>query len=226
MSYKLLIVDDDTDLLSILGDIFREDNYSVITCSDGSEAIDKCRHTTFDIVITDIMLPGANGIDILRAVKRDTPETIVILITGYASLETAINAVREGAYDYITKPFKLEQIRLVVKNACEKIALIKENKQLLKELEKAYEELRLIKRILGTNGPSMDAEADRGGSITARDKTLISDDLTPHLLITQTHDASDSFVDNLERISALHDRGLITTREFEICKAKLFQNLK
>ena len=226
MSYELLIVDDDTDLLSILGDIFREENYSVTTCSDGSEAIDKCRHSPFDLVITDIMLPGASGIDILRAIKRDRPETMVILITGYASLETAINAIREGAYDYITKPFKLEQIKLVVKNACEKIALIKENKQLLKELEKAYEELRLIKSILEASGPSRGTDADGGGSVGTRDKTLISDDLTPHLLMTQRHGASQSFVDNLERISELHDKGLITTREFEICKAKLFQNLK
>lgn len=223
MPYRLLIVDDDTDLLSILGDIFREENYAVTLCSDGSEAIQRCQSSFFDLIITDIMLPGASGIDILREVKRNRPETMVILITGYASLETAINAMREGAYDYITKPFKLEQIKLVVKNALEKIALIKENKELLKKLEQAYEELRLVKQILGTNtAPKL----THGTPSTNTEKTLISDDLTPHLMTDRMRLSAGSFVNDLERISLLRDKGLITTREFEICKAKLLQNLR
>ena len=223
MPYTLLIVDDDTDLLSILGDIFSEENYAVTTCSDGLEAIKRCQDTPFDLIITDIMLPGASGIDILKKAKEVRPETMVILITGYASLETAINAIREGAYDYITKPFKLEQIKLVVNNAFEKIALVKENRRLLKELEQAYEELRLVKHILGTGCP---AETKADIQVGAPEKTLISDDLTPHLLQHRMKPCSDSFVDDLERISLLRDKGLITTREFEICKAKLFQHLR
>ena len=78
MPYRLLIVDDDTDLLSILGDIFREENYAVTLCSDGSEAIQRCQSSFFDLIITDIMLPGASGIDILREVKRNRPETTLM----------------------------------------------------------------------------------------------------------------------------------------------------
>ena len=223
MPYKLLIVDDDIDLLSILGDIFKKENHAVSLCSDGLEAIQRCQSDFFDLVITDIMLPGASGIDILREAKRNRPETMVILITGYASLETAINAIREGAYDYITKPFKLEQIKLVVKNALEKIDLIRENKELLKKLEEAYEELRLIKQILGKDSSPRLTKAVP--SIGAK-KTLISDDLTPHLMIDQMRLSGSSFVNDLERLSLLRDKGLITAREFELCKAKLLQNLK
>ncbi len=223
MSYKLLIVDDDTDLLSILGEIFSEEGYVVNTCSDGMEAIAKCREISYDLIIADIMLPGATGIEILREVRKIRPETMVILITGYASLETAINAIREGAYDYITKPFKLEQIKLAARNAFEKIALINENKQLLKKLEKAYEELHLVKQIIGANG-----SPDERSNISSEnsEKTLISNDLTPLLITGQVRQSSESFVNDLERISTLRDKGLITTREFEICKAKLFQNLR
>jgi len=223
MPHTLLIVDDDTDLLSILRDIFTEENYAVTTCSDGLEAIRRCQDNPFDLIITDIMLPGASGIDILKKAKEARPETLVILITGYASLETAINAIREGAYDYITKPFKLEQIKLVVQNGFEKISLVKENRRLLKELEQAYEELRLVKHILGTKSALETKDSIQAGST---EKTLISDDLTPHLLQHRMRPYSDSFLDDLERISLLRDKGLITTREFEICKAKLFQHLR
>lgn len=221
MAYELLIVDDDWDLLSILADIFIEENFSVTTCAEGMEAINKCRDHGFDIIISDIMLPGATGLEILREARKTRPETMVILITGYASLETAINAIREGAYDYITKPFKLEQIKIAVKNAVEKISLIKENKRLLKELERAYDELRLVKQIVGAK------EDPHGGSkYSLPEKTLIPNDLTPYLLGNKMGFSSESFISDLERISLLRDKGLITTREFEICKAKLFQNLR
>ncbi len=225
MPHKLLIVDDDKDLLSILEEIFKEENYLVATCADGLDAIEKCRSTPFDLIITDIMMPGATGLEVLREARKTHPETMVILITGFASLETAISAIREGAYDYITKPFKLEQIKIAVKNALEKIALIKENKRLIKELEQAYEELRLVKRIVGTNRfadqPLRSSRLRDGG-----ERTFISDDLTPYLMVDRMKFAPDSFINDLERISLLRDKGLITTREFELCKAKLFKSLR
>jgi len=224
MARKLFIVDDDKDLLSILADVFSEEDYSVDTCSDGLEAIERCRTKAYDLIITDIMLPGASGIEILREAKKIRPETLVILITGFASLETAINAIREGAYDYITKPFKLEQIKIAVNNAMDKISLIKENRKLLSLLKRAYEELRLVKQILGTSSSPDSIPANPLVGKSAR--TLISDDLTPHLLGGGKSASSESFVSDLERISLLRDKGLITAREFEICKARLFQNLR
>ena len=224
MAYELLIIDDDKDLLSILGDTFKEENYSVTLCSNGSEALKKCNTEVFDLIISDIMLPGATGLEILREAKKSRPEIIVILITGYASLETAIEAIREGAYDYITKPFKLEQIKITVRNALDKIALIKENKRLLQLLNQAYEEMRALKQAEGDNS-GMDRACLKTSSSSA-EKTLISDDLTPHLLADRMSLTPEVFVRDLERISLLKDKGLITTKEFEICKAKLFQNLK
>ncbi len=85
-------------------------------------------------MITDIQMPGASGLDLLRAVKETSPETVVIMITAFATTETAIEAMKEGAYDYLTKPFKVDEIRLVVEKALEKKLLTVENQRLRTEL--------------------------------------------------------------------------------------------
>ena len=211
---KLLIVDDDQDMLSVLKGLFLQEGYHVETCPNGKEAISKCQAATFDIVVTDIIMPGASGLDVLQEVKRMRPETLVILITGFASLETAIKAIREGAYDYITKPFKLEQLKIAVRNAAEKVSLSRENRRLIQELKRAYEELRLVKKIVT---PELDNKRLKEG------KTLITGDL-PDLAITSSIQTHGSLVEYLERLSLLKAKGLITQEEFELCKKKLFQS--
>ncbi len=227
MPFNLLIVDDDRDLLSVLENLFTGENYSVETSSDGAEALEKCRQNTYDIVITDIMMPGMTGLELLIEIKKICPETLVILITGFASLETAIKAIREGAYDYITKPFKLEQIKVVVRNASEKITLIKENKRLIKKLQEAYEELNLVKKIMASQELSDSLEIMEANSLAPRTrKELIVSDPLPHLLMSSYEAERNLFIKDLERVAVLKERGLITTREFELCKAKLFNSLK
>ena len=211
--HRLLIVDDDQEMLSVLQNLFLQEGYLVEVSHNGKEAISKCRDAVFDIIVTDIIMPGASGLDVLREVKKIRPETLVILITGFASLETAIKAIREGAYDYITKPFKLEQLNVAVRNAAEKVSLSRENKRLIQELKKAYEELRLVRKIV-TSDP--DTRQDKAK------KTLIAGNL-PHLAISGGLQPSGSFVDYLERLSNLKDKGFITDEEFELCKKKLFQ---
>lgn len=225
MESKILIVDDDKNLLSVLDTLFTEENYVVTTCSDGLEAIKRCRSEQFDLIITDVMMPGASGLEVLREVKRSDPNVLVILITGFASLETAVKAIREGAYDYITKPFKLDEIKIVVKNAMEKIGLLRENKRLIQDLQEAYEKLHLVREVMG-----LDGEAEKGRMLSTssgvQGKTVIAGNLLPHhLLSSRTADQSSLFL-QLERISRLREKGLITEREFEVCKSHLLQNLK
>ena len=221
MEPSILIVDDDTNLLSVLKSFLKEQEYLVTPCSNGLEAIQKCRERTFDVVITDIMLPGATGLDVLRETRKIDPGVLVILITGFASLESAVEAIRQGAYDYITKPFTLEEIRIVVKNALEKIRLLRENQRLLEELQKAYEQLRLLKEVGGEGKDSRPSGEHFGDG-----KTLIAGNMLPHHFMVRNADARSSFVSDLERVSQLRDRGLISEREFELCKSRLFQNLK
>ena len=224
MDFSILIVDDDANLLSVLKTLFAE-LHDVTTCSDGSEAVEICKRRHFDVVLSDIIMPGASGLEVLKQARKRDPNTIVILITGFASLETAIDAIREGAYDYITKPFKLEQLKNVVKNALERVQLTRENQRLLEELEEAYRQINLIKGIMGIEERFPGTLNDDTSTEKER-KTLIGSDVIPyHLLQNETRKVS-GFIESLERIGELKNRGLISEKEFQLCKLHLFDSMK
>lgn len=224
-SLKTLIVDDDKRLLPVLKSLLTTEGHVVTTAMDGLEAIEVCKGTPLDLVICDLMLPGASGIEVLKACRHSQPSTLVVLITGFASLETAVQAIREGAYDYITKPFKMEEMKIVVRNAGEQIRLIRENKRLLKELQDAYEQIRIVKMIMG---------ADRGGdkdlmvmpSGASRNDPLIAGSLLPDSYMEDGFPGKHMLLSDLERIASLREKGFLTDEEFELCKSKLLKNLK
>lgn len=135
---NILIVDDEPGMREFLEIMLQKDGYSVDTAADGSEAIDKIEESLFDLAIVDIQMPVLNGIEVLKKFNEKSPDTTVIMITAYASHETAIEAMKLGAYDYITKPFKIDEIKLVIKKALEKKKLERENTRLRKELETQY----------------------------------------------------------------------------------------
>ncbi|MBI5327225.1 MAG: sigma-54-dependent Fis family transcriptional regulator [Deltaproteobacteria bacterium] len=137
--YKILIIDDDAGVRDVLKKFLEEKGYETETVGDSREVIDRIKARSFDIILVDLMMPVIGGIDILRGIKQFDSEAVVIIMTGYASLETAIQAIREGAYDYITKPFRLEEIYITIKNACEKIFLKRQHKAFIDELRKVYE---------------------------------------------------------------------------------------
>lgn len=143
---QILLAEDDGGLREILHEYLNKPGRAIRSFKDGLEAIDALKDTFFDLVITDLVMPGAGGIQILREVKRLHPETIVIIMTGYASLDTAIEAIRGGAYDYIPKPFRLDELGVVIGNACEKINLVRENRHLLQRLKETMAELEDLRR--------------------------------------------------------------------------------
>ncbi len=218
MELDVFIVDDDRRLLSVLKGLLGEEGHRVTASMDGLDAVETCEETYFDLVITDLMLPGASGIEVLKACKRAHPETLVVLITGFASLETAIQAIREGAYDYITKPFKMEEMKIVVRNAAEHIRLIKENKRLIGELHEAYEQIRMVKQIMGPG----DREEEPGAE--ARENPLIAGSMLPHSYVENLPGGRPAFLSDLERISSLREKGFLSEEEFRICKARLLQD--
>ncbi|MDD5434565.1 MAG: sigma-54 dependent transcriptional regulator, partial [Nitrospira sp.] len=112
-----------------------KEGFDVTSADGGKEALEYISQSTYDIVITDIKMPGITGIDVLKAVKETAPETIVIMITAYASTETAMDAIKLGAYDYINKPFKIEEIKLIVRNALERRRLREENLLLKRKIQ-------------------------------------------------------------------------------------------
>ncbi len=132
---KILIVDDERSMRELLSIMLRKEGYEVVTADDGETALRFIHGEIFDLVITDIKMHKIDGISVLRTVKEVSPETIVIVITAYATTETAVDAMKLGAYDYITKPFKNDEIRMVIQKALERRLLRKENILLRREIE-------------------------------------------------------------------------------------------
>jgi two-component system response regulator PilR (NtrC family) len=141
---RVLVVDDERSMQEFLEIFLRSEGYEVETAGDVQSAKIHLENDDFDVVITDIRMPGGSGIDLLHAAHEVSPETVVIMITAYASTETAIAAMKEGAYDYVTKPFKVDELRIVVEKALEKKLLTSENKRLRSELRTQVRDRSII----------------------------------------------------------------------------------
>ena len=124
---NILVVDDEPGMREFLEIMLEKENYNVTTACDGNEAILKLNDNSFDLAIVDIQMPGLNGIEVLKVITNDYKDTTVIMITAYASHENAIEAMKLGAYDYITKPFKIDEIKLTIEKAINSGTIIAEN---------------------------------------------------------------------------------------------------
>jgi two-component system, NtrC family, response regulator AtoC len=145
-SAHILVVDDDPVTIDLLKEVLSKEGYEVSTALSGEEAIAQGMDHLFDIIITDVRMGEKDGMEVLRFFKKNAPETTVILITAFGSIETAIEAIREGAYDYISKPFKLEEIKFTIQRALEQRRLIQENKYYRQELLDKYQFKNVIGR--------------------------------------------------------------------------------
>ncbi len=138
---KILVVDDESGPRDLLEEALSQKGYQVKTAKSGEQACQLLDKAAFDLVLTDLKMPGLNGIELLNKIRALSPEIHVIIITGYASLRSAIEAIRGGAYDYLTKPFQLAELYVVVNNAVERIKLIRENNDLLHQLKKTSKKM-------------------------------------------------------------------------------------
>lgn len=146
MSIRVLVVDDDEDMRVTLTDFISRLGIKVSAAGGIADAEKALRgeNPPFDMVMTDLRLPGGSGMDVLRAAHARCSETLVTIVTGYASLETAIEAIRLGAYDYITKPFTLDEIGVHVRNMIARVSLAKENAHLSIRLQQLYEQVNRL----------------------------------------------------------------------------------
>jgi len=139
---RLLVVDDEEPLLLIFGEFFEGLDYDLTLARSAEEAIAKLGAATFDLVVTDLNLPGRDGLAVLRAAKENNVDTEVIVLTGNASTLTAIDAMRQGAYDYVLKPFDLYEMERTIHKALERRQLLEENRRFVDNLRVANEELK------------------------------------------------------------------------------------
>jgi two-component system NtrC family response regulator len=134
MKRKILIIDDDPSLRRVLEYNLQQEGYDVYAAESGEEGVRALGEFTPELVITDLKMPGMDGFSVLREVKERSPDTLVIIITAFGAIETAVEAMKLGAYDYITKPFNRDELKLVVRKALQVTSLSTENRQLREEL--------------------------------------------------------------------------------------------
>ena len=146
---KILVVDNEKNIRDLLAYTLKKKGYFVETAEDGDIALGLLSRDLFDLVLTDVRMPRMSGLALLQKVKAASPETIVIMMTAYASTENAVEAMKEGAYDYLTKPFQFDEVQLIIQNALERKKLKRENRQ----LKEALREQATFSQIIGNSPP-------------------------------------------------------------------------
>jgi DNA-binding NtrC family response regulator len=135
---QVLVIDDKRNILHVISAVLKREGYGVTIATTGEEAISKLKKNEIDVVITDYLLPGMDGLKVLELVKEKDPSIPVILITAYGSIEMAVEAMKLGAYNYLTKPVNYDEMLVLIKEATEKKRLVEENASLNKKLQNTY----------------------------------------------------------------------------------------
>lgn len=131
---KILIVDDEKAIRNSLGEILVDEGYEVETAEDGPSALAKVDKERFDVIFCDIKMPGMDGIEVLEKLEADGVDSVVVMISGHAEIETAVECIKKGAFDFIPKPLDLNRILITIKNATDRAVIVKENRQLKKKV--------------------------------------------------------------------------------------------
>jgi DNA-binding NtrC family response regulator len=154
-NFKILIADDDEIVRDVIGSLLSREGYSVVAAKDGFDAIRILRVEDVSLAITDLRMPGADGLEVLRYAVRNNSDIAVVLLTAYGTLDTAIEAITEGAYDYLTKPFKVQEVLILAEKTFKRSELINENRELKKHLRDTYRDINLIKTVAASNNPDI-----------------------------------------------------------------------
>jgi two-component system NtrC family response regulator len=165
---RVLLVDDDRNLCRVIGYQLEKSGYEVTSETSGKAGLDKAKNDSYDVVITDIQMPDLNGIDLLREVRRVDPETVVIMITAYGSVDGALEACRLGADDYVTKPFSQEQLLFTLEKNLRLRRLQRENKELKHKLG---EQVRFDRMV--AHGETMQRLLDTAVRVAESDATVL-----------------------------------------------------
>jgi len=148
---KVLVVDDEESIREFFEIMLKREGYEVWTASNGKEALERLKKGRADLILSDIQMPEMSGLELLTKVKEQDPEALMIMITAFGSTETAVEAMKLGAYDYIQKPFKIDEVKIILRQALERRQLQSENVQLKKELGTKY----AFDNIVGSAPPMM-----------------------------------------------------------------------
>src|SRR5262249_55818516 len=139
---RILVVDDEPNVLVTIAAILEQEGYQVVAVNSAEDALARLRAGRFDLLLTDLRLEGASGISLVAELQAHWPDTAAVILTGYASLESAIEALRKGAYDYLIKPCNVDELKLTVARAIERAALGRALRDRVEELDAANAKLQ------------------------------------------------------------------------------------
>ena len=227
MPFHIWIAEDDDEFRETLGKSLVQETREIRLFSDGGELVEFLKKDrSFDIIIADLLMPGADGLHVLEKSKKYNPDGVVIIMTGYASLDTAIQAIRGGAYDYIRKPFKLDEIEIIVKNACEKIALVRENRRLLQRLKETMGEMKEISRPQAKVPESRDSLSPLDLDYKISEMDLLLKQMVPSDYDFKGREHREKTYQEVKKLIEYRREGFLNETEFLSMKDMLFQSLK
>lgn len=208
---KILIAEDDPNLGEALVSYLREKGHDVDLARHGGEALSRIRRCDYSLIIADLVMPEADGLTVLRAARQRDPAALVVIMTGHASLASALQATREGAHDYLRKPFNLQEIEVAVDNAARLLHLREENGRLLAQLDELNTKLAELQQesVCPQAGPPA---PNSHGTVPWR--TFLGCYPLPWEL-DSPHES------DLERLLGLYRENLLTEREFQILKERI-----
>ena len=149
---KILIVEDDRNALEGLAHILRDEGYTVQAVGDGETALEEIGQEEYDVLLTDLKLPGIDGLELYREAKGISPDIATIVVTAFGTVKTAVDAMKEGVFDYVTKPIEVDELLIIIKNALNRQELLRENIMLRDQVQKAYS----FENIIGNSGVMQD----------------------------------------------------------------------
>jgi DNA-binding response OmpR family regulator len=221
---RVLIADDDEVCREILQDAIQKEGVEVVLASDGIEALERLSEDPSDILISDLNMPRMDGLTLLKNARQKHPHILTIIITGYGSLQSAIEAIRLGAYDYIQKPFKIEEITVATRNAIDKVKSGKEKALLLKELEALHHKLELLEAVRNL-GPKEDkgllSESGSDASLC-----LFSRSGLPLRFLEVPDESPSRVLAALESLKELRRDGTIDDLEFQRLKKFIIEKIE
>jgi len=153
--FKILIADNDRIAQDIFGSQLSREGFTVLSANNGLDAIRILQRERISLIITDLRLYGDEGIEMLKHIVWGNPEIAVVILTAYGNLESALNAVKEYAYDYLTKPFKVEEVTVIVEKAYKRSLLIHENRKLIEYLRDTYNDIEVIRSAAQSKNPEV-----------------------------------------------------------------------
>lgn len=199
---RAVVIDDEAEVIDLIEQILKEEGLSVKRCSRAEELLDALPEQSFDVIISDLNLPGISGLDLLDMLHSMDIDTPFVLITGYASLDTAIQAVNRGAFHYIKKPFTIEEIRLAIKR--------------LRQRQDALEEVRTLKEQIGRLQAMLDEKIEAVAAPLPAGAAKLA--------LPGRYDM-DKFVDTMKHLGTLRAEGIMTDEEFGVYKGRILKRI-